>query len=38
MMAALDASETTVLTRPTMRNIPKDGILEIRLKFITFAV
>jgi hypothetical protein len=28
MMAALVSSETSVLTRPTRRNIPKDSILH----------
>jgi hypothetical protein len=28
MMEALSSSETSVLTRPTLRNVPEDGILH----------
>jgi hypothetical protein len=35
MMEALSSSETSVLTRSTLRNIPEDGLLEVFVCFVS---
>jgi hypothetical protein len=37
MMEAICSSETSVLTRATLRQIPEDGILQTVVKFISLA-
>jgi hypothetical protein len=34
MMVALGSSETSVLTRVTRRNVPEDGIIHRKIKFL----